>query len=50
MLHPEALLVVDVFLSIFDLHGDIDVGVDQLLRLRDVHFFNVRHVVGHFLN
>lgn len=50
MLHAEALLVVDVSLSIFDLHGHVDVGVDELLAFGDVHLFDLSHVSCHVLD
>lgn len=50
MLHTEALLVVDTLLTIFDLHGDIDMRVDQLLWLSDIHLLYIGHIVGHLFD
>ena len=48
MLHPEALLIVNVPLSVLNLHRHIHMRIDQLLRLSNVHSFYLRHIVGHF--
>lgn len=50
MFHSEALLVVDVLLPLLDLHSDVDMGVDKLLRLCYIHLFDISHIVGHFFD
>jgi hypothetical protein len=50
MLHPEALLIVNVPLSVLNLHRHIHMSIDQLLRLSNVHSFDLRHIVGHFFD
>ena len=50
MLHSVALHVVDSLLAFFDLHGDVDVLINVLLGSRDVHLFDVCHVICHLLD
>ena len=50
MLHSEALHVVNALLPFFDFHGDVHVLVNVLLGLRDVHLFDVSHVICHLLD
>ena len=50
MLHPEALLIVDVLLSFFDLQSDVNMGINKLLRLCYIHLFDVSHIIGHLFN
>ena len=50
MLHSVALHVVDSLLSFFYLHGDVDVLINVLLGSRDVHLFDVCHVICHLLD
>ena len=50
MLHPEALLIVNVPLSVLNLHRHIHMSIDQLLRLSNVHSFDLRHIVCHFFD
>ena len=50
MLHPEALLIVDVLLSLLYLHSDVNMRVNELFRLCYIHLFDVSHIVGHLFN
>ena len=48
--HAETLHIVDALLSFFDFHGDIDVRVDKLFALSDVHLLDISHVVCHLFD
>ena len=50
VLHPETLHIVNALLSFFDFHGNIDMRVDELLALRDVHLLDICHVVSHLFD
>ena len=50
VLHPEALLIVDVLLPLLDLHGDVHMRVNKLLRLCYIHLFDVSHIISHLFN
>ena len=50
ILHLEALHVVNALLTLLDIQGDINMVVEELLALRNVHFLDVSHVVCHLFD
>ena len=50
VLHAEALHIVNALLSFLDFHGNVDMRVDKLLALCDVHLLDICHVVCHLFD
>ena len=50
MFELETLLIVDSLLSLFDLHGNINMIINKLLAFSDIELLDLCHIGCHLLD